>query len=236
MAQKTIFLPDIGEVVIRKRKGAKSIRLSVSHDGQIRLSMPTWSPYAVGMEFVRSKSEWLQTQSHGKGHSILKDGDRIGKAHRIVISEALKDKISTRVTETEIQINIPAHQKPEDKEIQACIRSAALKALKQEASKLLPQRLESLAAEHGFRYTSVSIKQLKARWGSCNSHKQIALSSYLMQLPWELIDYVLLHELVHTRIMAHGKPFWDELSKYVSHLPRKRKIIRTHRPALMPQA
>jgi predicted metal-dependent hydrolase len=56
-----------------------------------------------------------------------------------------------------------------------------------------------------------------------------------MQLPWELIDYVILHELVHTVVMAHGPKFWDELDKYVNNLAAKRKAIRSHQPALLPQ-
>jgi len=49
---------------------------------------------------------------------------------------------------------------------------------------LLPQRLQAFATQTGFSYRSVSVKQLKSRWGSCNTEKEITLNLFLMQLPW----------------------------------------------------
>jgi predicted metal-dependent hydrolase len=90
-----------------------------------------------------------------------------------------------------------------------------------------------LARRHGFAYRSVAIKQLKRRWGSCSSEQDIALNCFFMQLPWHLIDYVLLHELMHTRIMAHGTPFWKALDEYVPDLKTARREIKTYRPILL---
>jgi predicted metal-dependent hydrolase len=55
---------------------------------------------------------------------------------------------------------------------------------------------------------------------------------YLMQLPWHLIDYVLLHELTHTKVMQHGTPFWQELERHVPHAKRLRGEIREFHPIL----
>ncbi|HET8992036.1 MAG TPA: M48 family metallopeptidase, partial [Candidatus Saccharimonadales bacterium] len=51
--------------------------------------------------------------------------------------------------------------------------------------------------------------------GSCDQSKNITLNLYLMQLPWHLIDYVLLHELTHTVVFKHGPDFWAEMDKYL---------------------
>jgi Predicted metal-dependent hydrolase len=80
--------------------------------------------------------------------------------------------------------------------------------LRKEASVFLPQRLAELASKNEFTYTSVKITKSKTRWGSCSSKKTINLSLYLMLLPLHLIDYVLLHELCHTKHMNHGPNFW----------------------------
>jgi hypothetical protein len=233
--QKRIMVPEIGEVILQKRKGARSVRLTVSHDGTLRVSMPTWSPYAVGEGFARSKVAWIKKHQKNKRQHVFGSGERIGKAHRLRTYHERRTTIATRVLTTEITIRIPAELTSDDKKVQAAIQKAAVRALKQEAKQLLPSRLEGLAKAHGFSYKRVDIKLLKSRWGSCNTQKEIALNCYLMQLPWDLIDYVLLHELMHTRIMAHGPLFWDELSQYVSDLPAKRKAIRSHQPTLIPQ-
>jgi hypothetical protein len=115
--------------------------------------------------------------------------------------------------------------------VQKAARSVSIRALRREAEELLPQRLQSLAKAHDFTYGSVAIRQLKGRWGSCSQHSDITLNLFLMQLPWELIDYVILHELTHTKVMRHGPPFWSELEKYAPNARQLRKAILTHRPA-----
>ncbi len=136
---------------------------------------------------------------------------------------------------TDIRLIIPTGWPDQSAEVQAQAERAAVRALKKEAAQLLPQRLESLARQHGFSYNSVGIKRLKSRWGSCNERQDIVLNCFLMQLPWHLIDYVLLHELVHTRVLRHGAPFWNELGKYAKNLPAIRKEMKLYQPALATQ-
>lgn len=233
--QKRIVMPEIGEVVLQKRKGARSIRLTIGHDGTLRVSMPTWSPYAVGESFARSKVDWIKKHQQIKQPHVFASNERIGKAHRLHIFHERRERITTRVTTTAINIRIPVEMDTGSTEVQSAIQKAAIRALKLEANQLLPGRLAQLAREHGFTYRSVEIKRLKSRWGSCSSQKDIALNCYLMQLPWELIDYVLMHELMHTRIMAHGPKFWEELGQHLPNLAAKRKAIRSHQPVLSPQ-
>lgn len=235
MAQKRLTIDGIGEVVLQKRRGARSIRLSIGHDGELKLSMPTWTPYKAGEAFIISKSDWIKSQQLTKKSKSFELNDRIGKGHRLRFVHEHREAISSRVGKTEIVVRLPYDLEPSIDEVQKVVRKAAVRALKAEANLLLPRRLHAFARQYGFSYNSVSIKQLKTRWGSCSSKKDIALNCFLMQLPWELIDYVLLHELVHTQIMAHGKPFWDKLGQYVSDLPNKRKAIRSHQPTLLSQ-
>ena len=72
------------------------------------------------------------------------------------------------------------------------------------ARKVLCRRIGELAQLHNFVYNRVSIRKQKTRWGSCSSKNNINLNMNLLHLPPELMDYVLLHELVHTRVKNHG--------------------------------
>lgn len=80
--------------------------------------------------------------------------------------------------------------------------------MRKEAKRLLPARVDELAHEHGFSYKDVKIQSGKTRWGSCSAQQNINLSFFLMLLTPELVDYVILHELCHTREMNHGERFW----------------------------
>ncbi len=86
---------------------------------------------------------------------------------------------------------------------------------REEARAVLTMRLRDLAHRHGFTYNRVFIRAQKTRWGSCSAKNNINLNMRLLLLPGELVDYVLLHELVHTRIKNHGPRFWEELDRYV---------------------
>ena len=84
-----------------------------------------------------------------------------------------------------------------------------------EARRMLRSRVEELAGLYGFSYNRVFIRSQKTRWGSCSGKNNINLNLKLATLPDMLRDYVILHELVHTRIKNHGRDFWRELGKFV---------------------
>jgi predicted metal-dependent hydrolase len=87
----------------------------------------------------------------------------------------------------------------------------------EEAGRRLTARLAKLAAEHGFAYRRVSLRRQQTRWGSCSRRNNISLNLKLAVLPADLMDYVILHELVHTRNHDHSRRFWAELDKYVGN-------------------
>ena len=97
-----------------------------------------------------------------------------------------------------------------------------------EARKKLVNRLNELSEKHGFRYNKVFMKNQKTRWGSCSAKNNINLNMKLIRLPDEIIDYVLLHELVHTRIKNHTNEFWAELNRLVGDAKAKRKRLKEY--------
>lgn len=234
MATKQVNIPEIGPVTLYKRRGNRSLRLSVGLNGEIRVSLPYWLPYKAGEQFALSKADWI-TSHQTKTSVYLQHGSAIGKAHRLYFDQqAMATKINSRVASNEVRISFPSVYNSLDDTIQLAAQKASIRALRKEAEVLLPQRLKALAAQTGFEYSSVSIKQLKSRWGSCNSQQEITLNLFLMQLPWHLIDYVLIHELTHTKVMQHGTPFWKEMERHLPNARGLRKQMSTYQPILSP--
>lgn len=99
---------------------------------------------------------------------------------------------------------------------------------KKEAGKQLIQRLNELSKKYGFTYNKVFIKNQKTRWGSCSEKNNINLNYNLVRLPDELIDYTLLHELVHTRVKNHSKRFWDELDRIAGDAKKLDRQLKDH--------
>ena len=87
----------------------------------------------------------------------------------------------------------------------------------EEAAQFLLQETNRLAHRHGFQMGRVTVRNQKTRWGSCSSDNNISLNINLVHLPTELRRYVILHELVHTRIKDHSRKFWKEMDRLVGN-------------------
>ncbi len=99
---------------------------------------------------------------------------------------------------------------------------------KKEARRILENRVAQLAKKHDFVYNRISIRKQKTRWGSCSTKNNLSLNMNLLHLPKDLIDYVLVHELVHTKVKNHGNEFWDELDKIVPKSKEKDRKLKDY--------
>jgi predicted metal-dependent hydrolase len=159
-------------------------------------------------------------------------GQLIGKSHRLeFVGSPSARRASVRLSGQTVRVTYPLKDHLGDQQVQQAAQRGSIKALQQQAEALLPDRLATLAKQHGFTYSGVSIKHLRSKWGSCDHRAHITLNVFLMTLPWELIDYVLVHELVHTKVLRHGEPFWREMAQHLPHVEHLRKQLRTHQPA-----
>jgi hypothetical protein len=223
--QKTVYLESIdSEIIVARRKGARSMRLSLRSDGKIRLTIPYGIPEIIALKFLNSKKQWIK--EHAKPKVLISDGAHIGKSHRLVIERRGVDKPRTRILCNEIIITIANNNSADSDEVQQIIRKACEKALKIEANTLLAQRLEFLSVKYKINYKSVSMKKLKSRWGSCDSNKNIVLNIYLIQLDWKIIDYVLAHELTHTLHQHHQSDFWQALKNIMPDYKERRTKLK----------
>jgi predicted metal-dependent hydrolase len=231
MPSKEFTLNNGTAITVYKHKASRSLRLSIAASGKVRVSIPAWVAYAAGRNFAQSREAWIQQQRQ-PGMTLV-EGQAVGKSHHLqFVPAASVQTASGRVAGTSVVVTYPAGQSPASASVQRAAESAGIRALRRQAEQLLPQRLAQLAAVHGFEYRSVTIKRLKSRWGSCDQHGNITLNLFLMQLPWELIDYVLLHELTHTRILRHGPDFWQAMAEVSPGSKLLRKQLRQHQPII----
>lgn len=233
MPNKNFTLEDGLNVTVYKRRGNRNLRLSVAPGGQVRVSIPAWAAYRVGIDFAKSRQDWIRDQH--RPAMPLRHGQAIGKAHHLKFAARPPPaRIASRVSDTNIVINHPAGDLPDSSAVQRAARAACVRALRRQAEQLLPQRLATLAETNDFSYQEVSIKRLKSRWGSCDQRTRIVLNLFLMQLPWDMIDYVLLHELTHTKILKHGPDFWQAMNTILPETASLRKRLRDYHPVLAP--
>lgn len=109
------------------------------------------------------------------------------------------------------------------------VDEAQIETLRKRAQNYLPKRLSELAQKYGYKYKKVALKRMKTRWGSCSYRNNINLNISLMQLDSDLIDYVLLHELVHTVEKNHQSAFWARLLADMPDAKSRQKVLKTKR-------
>lgn len=231
MSYKTFEVDGLGSVTVYKRRGARSLRLSLANNGGLKLIMPIWASYRFGLNFVASQKEWVSKQPRQVNQ--LTHGMKIGKRYNLIFQEHEAPKIRTKVELESVIIYYPAHLNHQSAEVQESAKKTSIKALRRDTEDLILPRLKELAEQYGFTYRGGTVKHLKARWGSCNNQGDITLSLFLAQLPWPLIDYVLLHELMHTKVFGHGPKFWNAMNQHLSDVKELRKQIRSYRPAII---
>ena len=230
MAGRIIDIPDIGSVTVTKRRGSKSIRMRISAHGDLVVSLPFFAPYATAVGFVKRQKDWVIAEKDKRG-KYLSDGMKVGRVHtlHIMYDESVQNP-KTYVRGNDITVK--HNQAEEDPAVQAAARKASIRALKAQASLFLPKRLRDVAEREGYSVNNITVKQLSGKWGSCSQDHDIILNIFLMELPTELIDYVLLHELAHTRQLNHSPAFWHEFESHLPDAKILRKKMREYQPTI----
>ena len=106
------------------------------------------------------------------------------------------------------------------------------KVLMKKAKEYLPYRLEYLAKLHGYNYEKCRLSHANTRWGSCSSNRTISLNIGLMNLPVQLRDYVILHELAHLNHMDHSRAFWSEVAMHDKNYKLHEKKLKHFSPGI----
>lgn len=104
--------------------------------------------------------------------------------------------------------------------------------LRQLARETLPQRLLALAGLHDLAVSRISIRNPKARWGSCSRDGHICLNWRLVRMPEWVRDYVLIHELMHLRQMNHSPAYWALVAAACPEYREARTWLRDHGDAI----
>jgi predicted metal-dependent hydrolase len=193
-----------GTITVRRYARARHIKVSLSPAGKLEISAPIYTPIAFLRLFLKTSHKEIDILIEKQSAQYI-TSQTLGRNHFIRFYDG--DDISVTYKKPTITITCPPDSRTQ-LAIQAEIKRYVVKALRTEAKIYLTKRLHDLATTHGYTYDTVRFTHAKSRWGSCSSEGVISLNIALMKLPDPLIDYVLIHELVHTREMNHSQAFW----------------------------
>ncbi len=214
-----ISVEGIGKVrVIRTHRG-KYLRLQVDSEAGVKMTVPDRVRMKEAEKWLEGKKPWLrkkigEIRRQQASQTVFLPGNRYFTRNHFLLLEPWSGRdMQLRIRGRTATLNFPENADPAAEKVQQIARRAMVQVLRKEACEYLPERLGFLARKYGFFYRKVSIRENRTRWGSCSGKDHISLNLHLMRLPDYLIDYVLLHELVHTVHRNHGTLFWAELDR-----------------------
>ncbi|MEN8228663.1 MAG: SprT family zinc-dependent metalloprotease [Bacteroidota bacterium] len=204
---------EIGNVRYVYNRRAKNLSLRINQQGEIRVTIPRYVSQKRAEAFLMSKKQWIMVKLSEINHwidsgPVLREGDLLN----------IRGK------------DLPMVLQRGDNSVEDVI----WRILLEEGKAYLPGRVKELALTHEFEVTGVKVRKMKSRWGSCSVKNSINLNSWLMMLPDHLMDYVILHELTHTRYRDHSKKFWEALDQVTGGSSKMlRKELRAQRIMLI---
>jgi predicted metal-dependent hydrolase len=211
MTEKKWQDDELGMITIVVNPKAKRYSLKVKN-GSVWGIIPVGGSEKVMKEFILKNRQRLRMvlERIAVKKDILNDTiDLPTNTFKLHIFRSERTNYYMTLKEGILHIACPQAIRFEEDRVQRILKDLLEKALRYEAKRILPQRLHTLAEQYSFSYSAVKINNSKSRWGSCSSTGSINLSLSLMILPDKLIDYVLLHELCHTKEMNHSVRFWQ---------------------------
>jgi predicted metal-dependent hydrolase len=237
LATRHIQLQETTIAYAFQRAKRKTIGMSVGADG-LEVRAPRWATVSSVEAVLHEKSSWIlrklqesQERQKQMKHTIIewKDGAqlpflgeqlvvRLDPGHRFdhaVLTQNNADGESTKV----LQVALSLHAQPGQ------IRDAVQAWLMQQAKQFFSERLNHFAPQLGVQWTRLSLSNASSRWGTASADGSIRLNWRLIHFKQEVIDYVVVHELSHLRVMNHSPQFWETVGSLVPDYQQQRNAL-----------
>lgn len=229
----TIIDEEFGVITLRRSARASHVRIRVAPDGRLRASLPLYAPMFLVKRLLKTSRDELRAMlAEQHSEMVFEHGMTIGKSHSLIVRPATVKAVSATRHGQQIVVSLPEGKTLNDPGAARIVRDTVIEALRVEAKSYLPKRLAFLAEKYGFTYEKVRFSHASGRWGSCSSNGTISLNIALMKLPFELIDYVLIHELSHTIQMNHSDKFWELVKVGDPQYKIHRRTLKNENPSI----
>lgn len=221
-------------IIYRRNPLARGYRLFVDREGRPRVTIPRRGNRREAEAFAAKHASWLAeqlrrhearraaTQSWRVGTPILFRG-QLTPIERHTDGPVGSIRVGREV------IRVPSHPDIGVTELRSIIESH----FRHLASIELPQRTLELAAAHNSPVRTITIRNQRSRWGSCSRRGTISLNWRLVLVPFEVRDYIILHELMHLREMNHSRRFWALVARACPDYKSSEAWLRAHSASLL---
>jgi predicted metal-dependent hydrolase len=232
LASRQIQLQQTTIAYAFQRVKRKTIGMSVGADG-LEVRAPRWATVASVEAVLQEKSAWIlrklqesQERQKQMRHTIIewRDGAALpflGEQWVVRLDPEHQSLPSSHADATPkcLHIALSLHAQPGQ------IRDAVQAWLMQQAKLNFTQRLDHFAPQLGVQWKRLSLSNASSRWGTASADGSIRLNWRLIHFKQDVIDYVVVHELSHLRVMNHSPQFWETVSSLVPDYQQRRHAL-----------
>lgn len=197
-------------LLLIRHSRARRYVLRLRPDGSARVTIPRGGSATEARHFAERHRAWLERQLHRQTATPCRP------TTWFIGTEILFRGVPTRIVPAPDGASNFIHLGSEQIRtagFEHDLRPAIQTHLWNLASREFPPRVRSLAAAHDFPEPRVTVRNQRTRWGSCSRRGHLSLNWRLIQMPPQVGDYIILHELCHLREMNHSERFWREVKQ-----------------------
>lgn len=205
------------------RSDRKTLSIVVDSFGRLIVKAPKRCGEERIFAFIREKQNWiLRKKAERVGVDIALPTDDLHGYLVWILGEKyeihLTDGTHIELAGEEKRLYLPRKN----------AQTRLVKWLKDNAKRIFTRMAERISQEMGCTYKSLSVTSARSRWGSCSAENALRFSFRLLYAPKEVVEYVVTHELAHTRHKNHSARFWAEVAKYQPEWKKKRNWLKLH--------
>ncbi len=215
-----------------ERSRRKSIGFTIGPEGLV-VRAPGWVPLREVDAAVQEKAAWILTKLQQMRERIrLPASPALAWTHGAdlpYLGGTVRLCVVARGQLPEVPEGVaplPLSLPPDASATQ--VREAAEVWFRKKARALFEERLTHFAPQLGVQWRRLSLSSARTRWGSAGADGHIRLNWRLIHLPLAQIDYVVVHELAHLRVMDHSPRFWDTVGEVMPDWRERRRLLRDH--------
>lgn len=213
---------EIDKLIRSKRR---TIALIIERDGSFTVRAPMRAPHAAIETFIHQKADWI-TRTREKIKSMLGeptlgkqyiDGEKflfLGSSFDLKLVGVQKHSLHF---DSGFTLNRAAQSKGEQ---------VFTRWYKEQAYEVISERVKLYSQQYNFAPKQVKISSAKTRWGSCSPNGTLNFTWRLVMAPLDVIDYVIMHELVHLQVKDHSTKFWKAVESIYPEYKKQRKWLR----------
>ena len=208
-----------------KSERRKTLSLQVKN-GEVIVRAPTYLSKVEIEQFITRKSLWLKEKLdlHKNQAKISKlnflHGDPIyflGERKTLNVSYGKKNEVINQVDNVLVVLSFRSVENDysgEHPKQPVLVKKQLELWFKTQLINYLDERLVLLSEQLDLCFNSFKVRQYKSRWGSCNNKGELSFNYLLMMTPFDVIDYVIVHELCHLKHLNHSQAFWNLVNEH----------------------